>query len=155
MINKKSLAFFLVLSVIGLMGTFIVSSNTASLSDVVSQVDITFLLLCLLGVPLVDWFVAGLRMWLFTSVLCPSVPYLACVRNCAVGSFMCSVTPSQTGGGIAQIWVLTQEGAKAGQAITVLLMTFLIMPYFLLIKTNPASRIQILESNAGKTKNQE
>jgi len=133
MINKKSLVFFLVLSVFGVMGTFLFTSNTASLNDVVSQINVGFLLLCIIGVPIVDWLVAGLRMWLFTSAICPSVPYLACVRNCAIGSFMCSVTPSQTGGGIAQIWVLTQEGAKAGQAITVLLMTFLTSLMFYLV----------------------
>ena len=133
MINKKSLVFFLVLSIFGVMGTLIFTSNAASLSDVVSQINVGFLILCLIGVPILDWLVAGLRMWLFTSAICPSVPYLACVRNCAIGSFMCSVTPSQTGGGIAQIWVLTQEGAKAGQAITVLLMTFLTSLMFYLV----------------------
>lgn len=133
MISKKSVIFFILFSAIGVMSVFAIGDNASSLSDLLVHLDARFLLLALIGVPLLDWFVAGLRMWLFTSAVCPTVPYMACVRNCAIGSFMCSVTPSQTGGGIAQIWVLTQEGAKTGHAITVLLMTFLSSLMFYLV----------------------
>ena len=125
MLQKKSIIFFLILSVLGIISVFFYTGDTASLLQVAEQINIGLLLLCIIGVPLADWLIAGLRMWIFSSVLCPTVSYSACVRNCAIGSFMCSVTPSQTGGGVAQIWVLTQEGARTGQAIAVLVMTFL------------------------------
>jgi uncharacterized protein (TIRG00374 family) len=64
-------------------------------------------------------------MWLFTKAISPSVSFIACVRNCVVGNFMSATTPSQTGGGPAQIWVLTRDGATGGQALTIMLMTFL------------------------------
>lgn len=125
MLQKRSFIFFLTLSILGMMSAFFYTGDTASLTQVAAQINLGLLLLCILGVPLIDWLIAGLRMWIFTRVLCPSISYSTCVQNCAIGSFMCSVTPSQTGGGIAQIWVLTQEGARTGQAITVLVMTFL------------------------------
>ena len=133
MVNKKNVIIFLTLSVVGAMGTFFYSSDTASIAEISSQINIPLLLLCIIGVPVFDWLIAGLRMWIFAHVLNPDITLLACIRNCAIGSFMCAVTPSQTGGGIVQVWVLTQDGARTGQAITIMLMTFLgtLMFYFL------------------------
>jgi uncharacterized protein (TIRG00374 family) len=125
MIVKKSLILFLILSVLGIIGVFFYSSDTASLIEVFTRLHVLFLLSCIVGVPLIDWLLSGMRMWLFTRVISPGISFRVCVLNSAVGSFMCAATPSQTGGGAAQIWVLTREGATGGQALTVMLMTFL------------------------------
>ena len=125
MINQRNISLFVALSIFGLIGVFFVSSDTAPLSQVTSQVNVTFLLLCVFAVPVLDWLIAGFRMWLFTNAMCPDISYWACVKNSAVGGFMAAMTPSQTGGGIAQVYVLAKEGARGGQAITILFMTFL------------------------------
>lgn len=124
MINKGGVSAFVILSIFGVIGVFFVFSDTAPLSQVMSQVNVTFLLLCVFAVPILDWLIAGFRMWLFTNAMCPDISYWACVKNSAVGGFMGAATPSQTGGGIAQVYVLAKEGATGGQAITVLFMTF-------------------------------
>jgi uncharacterized protein (TIRG00374 family) len=85
------------------------------------------------AVPVFDWVAAGFRMWLFTAATSPGVSYAACVRNCAVGGFMGAATPSQTGGSVAQAYVLIREGAAPGEALAVLFMTFLSTLVFYLV----------------------
>ena len=122
---RLGFSLFALLSVLGFVVVFFLFNDATPLVEVFGRLDVLFLVLCVVVVPLVDWVVAGLRMWLFTSVICTGVPYSACVKNCAVGSFMGAATPSQTGGGLAQVYVLVKEGANAGQAISVLFLTFL------------------------------
>ena len=122
---KLGVSLFVVLSVLGFMVVFFLFTDTVPLEEMVGRLDVRFLGLCVVAVPLVDWMVAGLRMWLFTTVVCSGIPYNACVKNCAVGSFMGAATPSQTGGGLAQVYVLVKEGATSGQAVSVLYLTFL------------------------------
>ena len=123
--QKLGLGFFVILSVLGVMGVFFLSTDTASLAQVADRINIDYLLLCIFVVPVVDWLIAGFRMWLFTRAVCPGISYIACVKNCVVGSFVGAATPSQAGGGIAQIYMLVKEGTKTGQAISILFMTFL------------------------------
>ena len=122
---RLGVSFFALLSVLGFMVVFFLFTDASPLVEVFRRLDMLFLGLCVVVVPLVDWVVAGVRMWLFTSALCTGIPYGVCVKNCAVGSFMGAATPSQTGGGLAQVYVLVKEGANAGQAISVLFLTFL------------------------------
>lgn len=122
---RNGLGIFVFLSVLGMMGVFFLSTDTAPMDEVIERLDIRYLLLCVFVVPTMDWIVAGFRMWMFASAVCPGVSYKACVKNCAVGGFMGAATPSQTGGGVAQTYVLIKEGANAGQAVGILFMTFL------------------------------
>ncbi len=122
---KSGLSLFLFFSVASLIAIFFYTAALESLPNILARVDLVFLLLCVIGVPVADWLIAGLRMYVFAGVVAPKVSYAACVRNCAVGGFMTAATPSQTGGGVAQAYVLVKEGASAGQAISILFMTFL------------------------------
>lgn len=122
---RYGLTLFLALSVVGLIGVFFVGAEPAPLFDVVDRIELPFLLLCVFGVPLFDWFVAGARLYLFTRVLTPGVRYLACVKICAVGVFVAAATPAQMGGGVAQTYALVKEGATITRGFTALLMTFL------------------------------
>jgi uncharacterized protein (TIRG00374 family) len=131
---KTGLSLFLLFTVAGLIGVFFYTTSLESLPAILARVDPIFVLACLIGVPVADWLIAGLRMYVFAGLVAPKVSYAACVRNCAVGGFMTAATPSQTGGGIAQAYVLVKEGASLGQAISILCMTFLssLVFYFVL-----------------------
>ncbi len=122
---KRGVSLFAAISVAGMIGVFFYSSEVTSLGELLDRIRWEWLFLCVFCAPLVDWCVAGFRMWLFAKVIAPTVSYAACVRNCAVGGFMGAATPSQTGGGVAQVYVLVKEGASPGQAVTVLFMTFM------------------------------
>ena len=121
---RRGLTAFVLLSIAATAGVFFTTSTPASLPEVLARASPVFLATLLLAPP-VDWLVSGLRLLLFSRVLSPEVSYGACVRNCAVGAFMGAVTPSQTGGGIAQVYALAREGATVAQALTMLFMTFL------------------------------
>lgn len=62
-----SLGFLFLLSVLGVKGVFFLSTDTASLAQVADRINIDYLLLCIFIVPVVDWLIAGFRMWLFTQ----------------------------------------------------------------------------------------
>lgn len=66
-----------------------------------------------------DWIAAGARIWVFASRLQPGISYRGCVRAGLANIFLGGVTPSQTGGGAGQIYVLYKEGMPAFDAMVV------------------------------------
>jgi uncharacterized protein (TIRG00374 family) len=67
----------------------------------------------------VDWIAAGARIWVFASRLQPGISYRGCIRAGLSNIFLGGVTPSQTGGGAGQIYVLYKEGMPAFDAVVV------------------------------------
>ena len=122
---RRGLHLSLLISVISLAGIFFHTANVETLGSLPGQVNPFFILLCVVGVPIADWLLAGLRIYIFTRIFARQISYAACVRNSAVGAFMSAATPSQTGGSVAQIYVLVKEGAGVAQAMSVLFMAFL------------------------------
>lgn len=59
---------------------------------------------------ILDFLMSGTRIHLFAKKVKPDISYWASVRSCFVNVFVGGVTPSQTGGGPAQIWVMYREG---------------------------------------------
>lgn len=59
---------------------------------------------------LVDLAASGARIFVFASKLLPSLTFGSCVRASLANIFLGGVTPSQTGGGPGQIYVLYKEG---------------------------------------------
>lgn len=57
-----------------------------------------------------DWIISGLRIYIFARKVYPQITFMACVRSCFANVFLGGVTPSQTGGAAAQIYVLYREG---------------------------------------------
>lgn len=134
---KRGLNLSLLISVISLVGIFFFTGDLESLPGILGEVDPTFLLLCIIGVPVADWFLSGLRMYIFARVLARHVSYAACVRNSAVGAFMSAATPSQTGGSVAQVYVLVKEGASVAQAMSILFLTFMsTLVFYLLVSVS-------------------
>ncbi len=66
-----------------------------------------------------DLVLAGVRIWIFARVAPRPVSFGTAVRSCLVNVFVGGVTPSQTGGGPAQIWVLWRAGMPASDATVV------------------------------------
>ncbi len=122
---RRGLTLFVAISVAGVMGVFFYTTSLADLPQLLRRLSPGWLVLCLVVPPLADWLISGLRMYLFSTAIAPELSFLACARTCAVGAFMGAATPSQTGGGVAQIYVLVKEGATAGKALGILHMTFL------------------------------
>jgi len=72
-----------------------------------------------LALVVVDWAIAGTRILLFARRVHRKITFGACWRSCMVHVFLAGVTPSQTGGAAAQVYVLYLEGMKALDATVV------------------------------------
>jgi glycosyltransferase 2 family protein len=66
-----------------------------------------------LGLVVVDWGIAGTRILLFARKISPGLTFGAAWRGCIVHVFLAGVTPSQTGGAAAQVYVMYLEGMSA------------------------------------------
>ena len=82
-----------------------------------------YLLLMLLCLPL-DTLACGVRIWVVGRVLQPGVGLWTCLKAEWANVGLSILTPSQTGGGFGQIYMLNRGGASVGTALTISLLTF-------------------------------
>jgi len=73
----------------------------------------------------IDTLAAGLRIWVIGRVLQPGVSFWTCLKAEWANLGLAMLTPSQTGGGFGQIYMLTRGGMTLGTALTVSLISFL------------------------------
>jgi len=105
---KTGLRLFLAFSVVG----FIIIFSRTSMGDTwraLLAVKPAWLAFAV-GLMVFDWFVSALRIYIFARRIHPAISYFACMRCCFANVFMGGSTPSQSGGGPAQIYVLYAEG---------------------------------------------
>jgi len=89
-----------------------------------NQLQWGYLFWLLLFLP-IDTFAAGLRIWVICRVLQPGVSFWTCLKAEWANLGLAMLTPSQTGGGFGQIYVLNRGGLNMGTALSVSLITFL------------------------------
>jgi uncharacterized protein (TIRG00374 family) len=80
-----------------------------------------FILLCL---P-IETFTAACRIRVVCRILHPSVSFVTCIKAEVSNVALSMLTPSQTGGGPAQIYMLNRAGVSAGTGLTISLLSFL------------------------------
>ena len=83
-----------------------------------------YLWLMLLCLPF-DTLASGLRIWLVCHVLQPGTRFWTCLKAEWANSGIAMLTPSQTGGGFGQIYMLYRGGVNVATATTISLITFL------------------------------
>jgi len=83
-----------------------------------------YLWLMLLCLPF-DTLASGLRIWLVCHVLQPGTGFWTCLKAEWANSGIAMLTPSQTGGGFGQIYMLYRGGVNVATATTISLITFL------------------------------
>jgi hypothetical protein len=93
-------------------------------SPIWSQLQWRYLFWLLLFLP-IETFAAGLRIWVVCRVLQPGVSLWTCLKAEWANLGLAMLTPSQTGGGFGQIYILNRGGLNLGTALTVSLITFL------------------------------
>jgi uncharacterized protein (TIRG00374 family) len=89
-----------------------------------NQLQWGYLFWLLLFLP-VETFAAGLRIWVISRALQPGVSLWTCLKAEWANLGLAMVTPSQTGGGVGQIYMLSRGGMNLGTALTVSLISFL------------------------------
>ena len=88
------------------------------------QVQWRYLFLILLLLPL-DAVACSLRIWIVCRVLQPGMGLWMCLKAELANTGVSMLTPSNTGGGLGQAYMLNRGGASVGTAISVSLITFL------------------------------
>jgi uncharacterized membrane protein YbhN (UPF0104 family) len=83
-----------------------------------------YLWLIILCLPF-DTLASGLRIWLVCHVLQPGTRFWTCLKAEWANSGIAMLTPSQTGGGFGQIYMLHRGGVSVSTATTISLITFL------------------------------
>ena len=83
-----------------------------------------YLFLLLLCLPL-DTVACGLRIWVVCRVLQPHIGFWTCLKAEWANLGVAMITPSSSGGGLGQIYMLNRGGANVGTAIAIGLITFL------------------------------
>jgi len=88
------------------------------------RLEWNYLFWLLLFLP-IDTLSAGLRIWVIGRVLQPGVSFWTCLKSEWANLGLAMLTPSQTGGGFGQIYILSRGGMNLGTALTVSLISFL------------------------------
>jgi len=115
--------FFLALTV----GVFWYQFNRIQAGDqapTLGQLKLGYLVLMLLCLPL-DTFACGLRIWVVSRVLQPGLSLWTCLKAEWANLGLAMLTPSNTGGGLGQIYMLNRGGSSVGTAVSISLITFL------------------------------
>jgi uncharacterized protein (TIRG00374 family) len=89
-----------------------------------SQLQWEYLLLMILCLPF-DTLAAGVRIWVVGRVLQPGVCLWTCLKAEWANVGFSTLTPSQSGGGFGQIYILNRGGASVGTALSISLLSFL------------------------------
>lgn len=130
---RKGLRISLGLSIASVALIFIFTNPGQTLASI-KRIQPLYLLAAIL-MSGVDWLGGGMRIFVLTQRITKEISYLTCLRASLANTFMGAVTPSQTGGGPAQIYVLYKEGLSVVAAMSVSFMTFLGTVIFLVVST--------------------
>jgi glycosyltransferase 2 family protein len=87
------------------------------------DLDYRFLALIALAWP-VETLTSAMRIWLLCRVLQPGVSFWTAVQAAWANVAISMLTPSQSGGGPGQIYLLARGGASVGTALTISLLSF-------------------------------
>ena len=88
------------------------------------KLDWGYFFLLLLFLPL-DTVACGIRIWVVCRLLQPGIGFWTCLKAEWANVGVAMLTPSSSGGGLGQIYMLTRGGANAGSAIAISFITFL------------------------------
>jgi uncharacterized membrane protein YbhN (UPF0104 family) len=114
---KRGLRVFVGLTLVGLAVVMYRSSIADSIAHL-AAFKLSYLVLAG-SLVIFDLAASGLRIYIFGSRVFHRLTYGSCVRASLANIFLGGVTPSQTGGGPGQIYVLYKEGMRLFDATVV------------------------------------
>jgi uncharacterized protein (TIRG00374 family) len=121
--TRRGVATFMGLTAIGLGAVFVFSMHS-QVEGVVTTLSGRFFALALLAA-LMDFFIGGLRHYIFLRRLVPGTRIWLPIRADLIGRFTGAITPSQTGGGPGQIFVLFRGGIPLPIILSVLVINLM------------------------------
>ncbi|MDD4856473.1 MAG: lysylphosphatidylglycerol synthase transmembrane domain-containing protein [Candidatus Krumholzibacteria bacterium] len=128
---RRGLQIFIVLSMSSLIAIFLLTHSHMSV-EAMRNVQPLWLL-CAVPFIFMDWFAGGFRILIFSRVFHPQIRFKTCFKANLANYFLGSITPAQTGGGPAQIWMLYAGGMPPVEATSASLMVFFSTTFFLIV----------------------
>ncbi len=120
---------FLFCSVLGLLGVYFFNERSTgflSLHSIRYQFAIFIVLLTA-----VDYALGAGRIWFTALSAGKRIRFIDGIKADLSNTFFSSVTPMQTGGGPAQLYILTKAGLRLGEAMAVSFMNFIFSVIFI------------------------
>jgi uncharacterized protein (TIRG00374 family) len=128
---QKGLRVFFGLSVASI-SVIVLFTDWGKTLQALSRVEPHYLLVALL-VAAADWFGGGVRLYLLTRGLSADVTLRSAVKAALANTAMGAITPSQMGGGPAQVFLLYKNGLPLLEAMSASLMTFVVTVLFFVV----------------------
>lgn len=119
----RGLKWFITLSIVGLLINFFLTSFTESFRYL-TQLKPEFFILAL-GLTACDWIFGSMRILFLATKVFPQIKFKTCLTFNLSNVFLGAVTPAQTGGGAAQIYVLYKSGMPFAEATMASVLCFL------------------------------
>ena len=107
---KKGIIVFVSISLAALIGIFLYT-NTGETVEAWSKIKVSYLLIGLIFI-FNDLYIGGLRNHIFIREFVPGISQWVSVKANLANIFMGAVTPSQSGGGPAQWYILYRNGVS-------------------------------------------
>ena len=114
---KKGIFYFLTISIITMIGIFLYT-NTGNTIEVWKDIEVKYIVIAAF-IMFLDLLIGGWRNHIFAREFNPDISQWVSFRANLGNIFMGSVTPSQSGGGLAQLYVYTKNGIRLGDAVTI------------------------------------
>ncbi|MFO7654207.1 MAG: lysylphosphatidylglycerol synthase transmembrane domain-containing protein [Candidatus Krumholzibacteriia bacterium] len=119
----RGLVYSMILALVGLTILFLIT-RTPQTFEALGEIDLRYLGLALALVP-ADLFLGGLRTWVLLRRIQRGTGLWLAIKGYVANTFLGAVTPSQLGGGIAQLYIYRQGGVPLPRGVAVTVMTFL------------------------------
>lgn len=119
---KKGILYFILISLLSFTILFFYT-NTLKAVDVIKRIQPVFILLAI-AMSFVDMWLGGWRNHIFAKILKPGIAQSVCFKANIANIFMGAVTPSQSGGGAAQLYVWYRSGINLTNGFTISLINW-------------------------------
>ncbi|MEM9823255.1 MAG: lysylphosphatidylglycerol synthase transmembrane domain-containing protein, partial [Bacteroidota bacterium] len=122
-IIKKGILYFLIITIGALSYVFFTSDNVGDSFKTLKSIDLRYVLLAV-ALGFLDMLLGAWRNHIFARVIVPGISLRVCFNANLANIFMGAVTPSQSGGGPAQLYVFARNGINLLNGLTISLINW-------------------------------
>lgn len=133
---KRGVIVFVIITLLAFTGLFLYS-NTGDVWTALKEVKLQFIGLALL-MTLLDWWLGGTRNHIFVREINKGISPKICFDANLANIFIGAVTPSQTGGGPAHLYMLWRGGVKLTDGIAVSVVNYISTIVFFIVSSGLA-----------------
>jgi uncharacterized protein (TIRG00374 family) len=124
--RRKLVRGSITFSILTAIGLIVLTAATGGF-EALSQATLKPLILAAaVAVAMVEFGVASLRYHAFVRRVRPGTPFSLSLRGMFANRFAASVTPSQTGGGPALLYIFQRSGISVGEGLSILVVNFVL-----------------------------